>query len=97
LEEKKKQGEKLRTMMGPEEQTEIERKYSEVLSAIADEHGVDSVTTIAIAYVMQKAPYVFPIIGTCPSLVDLALAEFAALSLLGGRKVEVRCKRCLVP
>jgi aryl-alcohol dehydrogenase-like predicted oxidoreductase len=50
-------------MMGGEEQTEIEAKYSEVLSAIADEHGVDSVTTIAIAYVMQKAPYVFPIIG----------------------------------
>lgn len=50
-------------MMGPEEQTDIERKYSEVLSAIAEDHGVDSVTAIAIAYVMQKAPYVFPIIG----------------------------------
>ncbi|KAI5451881.1 putative aryl-alcohol dehydrogenase aad14 [Naganishia albida] len=63
LEERKKQGEKLRTFVGGEEQTEQEAKYSEVLSAIADEHQVDSVTTIAIAYVMQKAPYVFPIIG----------------------------------
>lgn len=63
MEERKKQGEKLRTFVGGEEQTEQEAKYSEVLSAIADEHQVDSVTTIAIAYVMQKAPYVFPIIG----------------------------------
>jgi hypothetical protein len=97
LEERKKQGEKIRAMMGPAEQTEIERKYSEVLSTIADEHGVDSVTTIAIAYVMQKAPYVFPIIGTSPSLIDLALADSVALSLLGGRKVEVRCSYRLVP
>ncbi|KAJ9106004.1 hypothetical protein QFC19_003340 [Naganishia cerealis] len=63
LEERKKQGEKLRTMIGPAEQTEVEAKYSEVLSKIADAHQVDSVTTIALAYVMQKAPYVFPIVG----------------------------------
>lgn len=63
LEERKKQGEKIRTLVAGEEQTELEVKYSEVLSKIADEHQVDSVTVIALAYVLQKAPYVFPIVG----------------------------------
>lgn len=63
LEERKKQGEKIRTMVAGEEQTELEVKYSEVLSKIADAHQVDSVTVIALAYVLHKAPYVFPIVG----------------------------------
>ncbi|GHJ85225.1 hypothetical protein NliqN6_1627 [Naganishia liquefaciens] len=63
LEERKNQGEKIRTLVAGEEQNELEVKYSEVLSKIADEHQVDSVTVIALAYVLHKAPYVFPIIG----------------------------------
>lgn len=63
LEERKKQGEKLRAFVGTGDQNEIEVKFSEVLSKIADAHQVDSVTTIALAYVLQKAPYVFPIVG----------------------------------
>ncbi|KAJ9125699.1 hypothetical protein QFC22_000662 [Naganishia vaughanmartiniae] len=61
--ERKKQGEKLRSFVGATDQNEVEVKFSEVLSKIADAHQVDSVTTIALAYVLQKAPYVFPIVG----------------------------------
>lgn len=63
LEARAKQGEGIRTMMGGNEQTEDEKKMSEALEKVAGEHGVESVTTIALAYVMQKAPRVFPIIG----------------------------------
>jgi aryl-alcohol dehydrogenase-like predicted oxidoreductase len=63
MEEKKKQGEGLRTLFAGAEQTELEVKYSEVLSRIADAHQVDSVTVIALAYVLHNAPYVFPIVG----------------------------------
>jgi aryl-alcohol dehydrogenase-like predicted oxidoreductase len=50
-------------MMGSGEQTEEEVKYSLVLSQIAEKHGLTSPTTVALAYVLAKAPYVFPIIG----------------------------------
>ncbi|KAL2217441.1 putative aryl-alcohol dehydrogenase Aad14 [Thermoascus aurantiacus ATCC 26904] len=63
IEERKKKGEGLRKMFGPEEQTEEEIKVSEALAKVAAEHGIESVTAIAIAYVMAKAPNVFPIIG----------------------------------
>jgi len=63
LEERKKSGEQLRKMMGDGSQTEQEIKFSEVLVKIAEAHGLESPTTIALAYVMNKAPYVFPIIG----------------------------------
>ena len=36
---------------------------SEALAEVAKENGIDSVTAVALAYVMSKAPYVFPIIG----------------------------------
>lgn len=36
-------------MMGNSEQTEEEEKFSAVLYEIAQEHGVESVTTIALA------------------------------------------------
>jgi aryl-alcohol dehydrogenase-like predicted oxidoreductase len=50
-------------MFGGQELSEDEAKYSEVLAKIAEEHQIESVTTIALAYILQKAPYVFPIIG----------------------------------
>ena len=50
-------------MMGSSEQSEEEAKVSLVLSNIAERHGLKSPTTVALAYVMNKAPYVFPIIG----------------------------------
>ncbi|KAF2145399.1 uncharacterized protein K452DRAFT_119511 [Aplosporella prunicola CBS 121167] len=62
IEERKKRGEGLRSM-GGSEQTEDEVRISEALGKVAEEHGVESVTAVALAYVMAKAPYVFPIVG----------------------------------
>jgi diketogulonate reductase-like aldo/keto reductase len=36
---------------------------SEALANVASEHGIESVTAIALAYVMSKAANVFPVIG----------------------------------
>ncbi|CAL1709975.1 unnamed protein product [Somion occarium] len=57
-------GEKGRAIQDPSwERTENERKVCLALEKVAGEVGVQSITAVAIAYVMQKAPYVFPIIG----------------------------------
>ncbi|CAI6643850.1 ALI_HP2_G0043090.mRNA.1.CDS.1 [Saccharomyces cerevisiae] len=63
MEERKKNGEGLRTFVGGPEQTELEVKISEALNKIAEEHGTESVTAIAIAYVRSKAKNVFPLVG----------------------------------
>jgi len=62
LEERKKKGEGLRSFMGAD-QTEDEVKMSEALCKVAEEHGIESPTAIALAYVMSKTPNVFPIVG----------------------------------
>ncbi|ORY92787.1 NADP-dependent oxidoreductase domain-containing protein [Leucosporidium creatinivorum] len=62
LEERKKKGEGLRSMFGGD-QTEEEERFSTILSKIAEEHKIESVTAVALAYVMAKTPYVFPIVG----------------------------------
>lgn len=62
LEERKARGEGLRNF-GGSGQTEDEVKMSDALAKVAAEHGIESVTAIAIAYVMAKAPNVFPIVG----------------------------------
>jgi diketogulonate reductase-like aldo/keto reductase len=36
---------------------------SEALEKAAAEHGIESVTAIALVYVMSKAPNVFPLVG----------------------------------
>ncbi|KAK9458704.1 NADP-dependent oxidoreductase domain-containing protein [Lipomyces oligophaga] len=43
--------------------TEEEAKMTEALLKVGSEHGIDSPTAVAIAYVMAKAPNVFPIVG----------------------------------
>lgn len=65
LEERKAQGESLRRgfQPGTTDQTEQEMKISEALAKVAEEHGTDSVQAIALAYIMNKAPRVFPIVG----------------------------------
>ena len=63
LEERKKNNEALRSGLGPGQQSEQEEKVSAALEEVGKEHGVESVTTIALAYVMQKAPNVYPIVG----------------------------------
>ncbi|KAL4957144.1 NADP-dependent oxidoreductase domain-containing protein [Aspergillus filifer] len=63
MEERQKNGEGLRTMLGGPEQSADEIAVSEALSKIAAEHGTESVTAIALAYVISKVPNVFPIVG----------------------------------
>lgn len=63
VEERKKAGEGLRSIMGSGEQTEQEVKISAALEKVAEQHGGVSITAIALAYVMQKTPRVFPIVG----------------------------------
>lgn len=55
LDERKKNNEGLRTLMGAG-QSENEVKMSEALEKVASEHGIESVTAVALAYVMSKAP-----------------------------------------
>jgi aryl-alcohol dehydrogenase-like predicted oxidoreductase len=67
IEERKKSGEKLRSMRG-DQQTEDEVKMSAALEKVAEELSTEgeepySVTAVALAYVLQRTPYVFPIIG----------------------------------
>ncbi|SJL08868.1 probable Aryl-alcohol dehydrogenase [NADP(+)] [Armillaria ostoyae] len=64
-ERRKETGEKGRLVWGPSwERTEVEVKVCRALEKVAAEVGVGSnITAVAIAYVMHKTPYVFPIIG----------------------------------
>ena len=63
-ERRRASGENGRTIMGPQwERTAEERAVCAVLERIAREVGTESVTAVAIAYVLRKAPYVFPIVG----------------------------------
>lgn len=55
-------GEGLRKIFG-DQQSELEEKMSDALAKVAEEHGIESVTAIALAYVMSKAPNVFPLVG----------------------------------
>ncbi|KIK81130.1 hypothetical protein PAXRUDRAFT_202238 [Paxillus rubicundulus Ve08.2h10] len=64
-EERRRQtGEKGRTVLDPSwERTPAEREMSLALDKVAKEVGTEHVTAVAIAYLMQKTPYVFPIVG----------------------------------
>ncbi|KAI1633878.1 putative aryl-alcohol dehydrogenase Aad14 [Biscogniauxia mediterranea] len=62
IEERRARGEGLRSMFSAE-QTEAEIRTSDALAKVAAEHGIESVTAIALAYVLAKYPYVFPIVG----------------------------------
>lgn len=65
-ERRRKTGENGRSVFGPWERTEDETKVSHALEKVAKEVGLDAdlgIPAVAIAYVMQKTPYVFPIIG----------------------------------
>ncbi|KAI0372440.1 Aldo/keto reductase [Pilatotrama ljubarskyi] len=65
-EERRRQtGEKgRRTITRPDwERTDDEKKVCKALEEVAKQVGAKSIQAVAIAYVMQKTPYVFPIIG----------------------------------
>ncbi|KAL2817034.1 NADP-dependent oxidoreductase domain-containing protein, partial [Aspergillus cavernicola] len=59
---RKAQGEGLRSILSAE-QSEEEAKMSAALEKVAGEHGITSLTAVALAYVMAKAPNVFPLVG----------------------------------
>ncbi|KAJ9141633.1 Aryl-alcohol dehydrogenase [Coniochaeta hoffmannii] len=67
IEERKAKGEGLRPLyVGPGEeakQSPDQEAISAALEKVAAEHGVESITAIALAYVMSKAENVFPIVG----------------------------------
>jgi len=62
IDERKKKNESLRAVLGPGEQTEQEVRVSAALEKVGDELDA-SVTAVALAYCLQRCPYVFPIIG----------------------------------
>ncbi|KAH9480246.1 Aryl-alcohol dehydrogenase [NADP(+)] [Psilocybe cubensis] len=64
-EEKRREesGELGRRLFGDWKRTEQERRVCAALEKVAGELGTKSITAVAIAYLMQKTPYVFPIVG----------------------------------
>jgi aryl-alcohol dehydrogenase-like predicted oxidoreductase len=62
LEERKKNNEGIRNLMGGPEQTDDELKMSAALEEAANEHNV-TLTAVALAYVMSKTTNVFPLVG----------------------------------
>ncbi|QLL34155.1 hypothetical protein HG536_0G00110 [Torulaspora globosa] len=79
IEERKKRGEKLRSFGQPPEQTELEVKISSALEKVAKEHGTQSVTAIALAYIRSKGTNVFPLVGG--KKVEHLKDNIAALSI----------------
>ncbi len=66
MEQRAARGERLRTLFDTPtagRQSAEELAFSTALEKVAGEHGVESVTTIALAYVLAKAPRVFPVLG----------------------------------
>ncbi|TDL21316.1 Aldo/keto reductase [Rickenella mellea] len=73
-------GEKGRTLVDPNwERNENEVKMSRALEEVAKQVGTEHITAVAIAYLMQKTPYVFPIIGG--RKVEHLLGNIEALSI----------------
>ncbi|THH32098.1 hypothetical protein EUX98_g2127 [Antrodiella citrinella] len=63
-ERRKTTGERGRIMNSAQwERTEDERKICQALEKVGKEVGAKYITSVATAYVMQKVPYVFPILG----------------------------------
>jgi aryl-alcohol dehydrogenase-like predicted oxidoreductase len=62
IEERKARGEGLRSILSSD-QSEEEAAMSTALEKVASEHGIKSLTAVALAYVMAKAPNVFPLVG----------------------------------
>ncbi|KAF8158485.1 Aldo/keto reductase [Crassisporium funariophilum] len=73
-------GENGRTLLGNDwRRNEQEVKVSRALEKVAGEVGAKSITSVAIAYVMQKAPFVFPVIGG--RKIEHLLANLEALDI----------------
>ncbi|KAF8193702.1 NADP-dependent oxidoreductase domain-containing protein [Pholiota molesta] len=78
-EKRRETGENGRQIHGPWERNEKEKKVCKALEKVAAEIGAKHITSVAIAYLMQKTPYVFPIIGG--RKVEHLLANLEALEI----------------
>ncbi|CAA7269985.1 unnamed protein product [Cyclocybe aegerita] len=80
-EEKRRQtGEKGRTLLDPSwERNDKEKKVCAALEKVAAEVGAKHITSVAIAYLMQKTTYVFPILGG--RKIEHLLANVEALDI----------------
>lgn len=78
-EQRRVTGEGGRTILSPWERNENEKKMSAALEKVAKEIGAKHITSVAIAYVMHKAPFVFPIIGG--RKIEQLLANIEALDI----------------
>lgn len=97
MEERRKSGEGLRGM-GGNEQTPEQIKISEALEKVSNEltpagNEPYSVTAIALAYVLQRTPYVFPIIGG--RRVSHLLSNIESLSINLSQS-QIRYLECVV-
>lgn len=73
-------GEKGRTISNPNwERTEDQRQVCLALEKVAEEVGAKTIQAVAIAYLMQKTPYVFPVVGG--RKVEHLLANIEALEI----------------
>ncbi|EMD38809.1 hypothetical protein CERSUDRAFT_81624 [Gelatoporia subvermispora B] len=69
------------------ERTEDEKKVCRALEEVASQVDAKSITAVAIAYVMQKTPYVFPIIGG--RKVEQLMDNLEALDIsLSGEQIQ---------
>lgn len=50
-------GEQLRSIVSSSDQSELEIKISAGLEKVGKDLGTDSVTAVALAYILQKVPY----------------------------------------
>ncbi|KAJ2925931.1 hypothetical protein H1R20_g11156, partial [Candolleomyces eurysporus] len=79
-ERRRKTGEGGRTMLSADwQRTESEKKVCDALTVVAKEIGAKEITSVAIAYVMHKTRFVFPIIGG--RKVEHLLSNIEALEL----------------
>lgn len=63
LQKRHEDGEALRSFTSSSAQSTEEENVSEALSNVAQQHGIESVTAIALAYVLHKAANVIPLVG----------------------------------
>ncbi|KAF8996051.1 NADP-dependent oxidoreductase domain-containing protein [Cyathus striatus] len=76
------------------ERNEQEKKVCKALEKVAEEVGAKSIVAVAIAYVMQKTPFVFPIIGARKIEQWKANLEALEISL---SKEQIKYIESLVP
>eukprot|EP00026_Physarum_polycephalum_P015086 Phypoly_transcript_15688.p1 GENE.Phypoly_transcript_15688~~Phypoly_transcript_15688.p1 ORF type:complete len:137 (+),score=30.33 Phypoly_transcript_15688:42-413(+) len=78
IKQREKDGEKGRRLEGAWKVTPADREATKILDKIAKELNTN-ITSVALAYIMLKAPYVFPVVGI--RKLDHLKGNIAALGL----------------